>query len=120
MSLRRQVSQRQASLQETIEALEAKKHRKSQTIVYRLLSLSKSSFAKSMMSRSDLSSSSYAPGSGGLSAQLVERAVAARSTIKAWCDLVNMVVPVVVTIPLPEQLTEMQARMLSRISLQPF
>jgi hypothetical protein len=31
-----------------------------------------------------------------------------------------MVVPAVATIPLPEQLTEMQARMLSRISLQPF
>ena len=108
VSLGRQVSARQASLQETIQALEAKKHRKSQMIVYRLWSLLKSSFAKSMMSRSDLSSSSYAPGSGGLSAQLAGRAVAARSTIKAWCDLVNMVVPAVVTIPLPEQLTEMQ------------
>ena len=99
-------SPRQMSLQDAIEALEAEKYRKSQMKTHRSVSFLKTCFAKSMLSRSDLSSA-YAPGSHDLSAQLRDRAVAARSTMKAWCDLVNMDVPAVATTPLPQQLTEM-------------
>jgi hypothetical protein len=95
-------------------SLDAEKHRKSQMKMHRIYAFLKSSFAKSMLSRSDMSLSSYAPESVGHDTMLLERAVAARSTMRAWCDLVNTVAPAVVTTPLPAQLTEMQARMPSR------
>ena len=104
----REISVRQASVQEVIAGLEIEKRRKSQKKLRRLAAFLKSSFAKSMKSRSDVSSSSYRPGT--LSVQLLERAVAARSTVNAWCKLVNMEAPAVVKAPVPGKLTEMQAR----------
>lgn len=67
-----------------------------------------SSFAESARSRSEQSSASWASGSAR---QLLERAVAARSTLTVWCDLVGLEQPSVATRPLPQLMTEMQARL---------
>jgi CRP-like cAMP-binding protein len=102
-------------LQATVmAALAADKHRKSRKM-YRVMSFLKSNFAKSMESRSDKYSVSHAPACDGRSTQLLERAVAARAAIVAWCDLVGKVSPAVATSPLSEQLTETQVRMPPRI-----
>ena len=67
-----------------------------------------SSFAESARSRSEQSSASWA---SGTARQLLERAVAARSTITVWCNLVGLEKPAVATRPLPQLMTEMQARL---------
>jgi hypothetical protein len=104
-------------LQATVmAALAADKHRKSRKM-YRVMSFLKSNFAKSMESRSDKYSVSHAPACDGRSTQLLERAVAARAAIVAWCDLVGKVSPAVATSPLSEQLTETQVRTPPRIVL---
>jgi hypothetical protein len=102
-------------LQATVMAsLAADKDRKSRKM-YRAVSFLKSNFAKSMESRSDKYNVSHTPASDSRSTQLLERAVAARSTIVAWCDLVGVVSPTVATTTLSGQLTETQVRMPPRI-----
>jgi CRP-like cAMP-binding protein len=104
-------------LQATVMAsLAADKDRKSRKM-YRAVSFLKSNFAKSMESRSDKYNVSHTPASDSRSTQLLERAVAARSTIVAWCDLVGVVSPTVATTTLSGQLTETQVRTPPRIVL---
>ena len=71
--------------------------------------LFKESFAASERSRSSVS---YSPTTDSASTQsLLERAVAARTTMSAWCNLMGTAPPAAVASPLPEQLTMIQVCM---------
>ena len=65
----------------------------------------KNSFSASESSRSDQSPDVSAP-----QRILLERAVTARATMKAWCDLRGLAPMKFVTMPLPEPLQELQVR----------
>ena len=65
----------------------------------------KSNFSASEMSRSDVA---YNPDVTAPQRMLLERAMTARATMKAWCDLRGISPMAFVTMPLPEPLQELQ------------
>jgi hypothetical protein len=71
----------------------------------------KNNFSASQMSRSDVA---YNPDVTAPQRMLLERAMTARATMKAWCDLRGISPMAFVTMPLPEPLQELQV---ARIAL---
>jgi CRP-like cAMP-binding protein len=67
----------------------------------------KDNFGASQMSRTDVA---YNPDVTSTQRLLLERAMTARATMKAWCDLRGMAPMAFVTMPLPEPLQELQVR----------
>jgi len=65
----------------------------------------KNNFSASQMSRSDVA---YNPDVTAPQRMLLERAMTARATMKAWCDLRGISPMAFVTMPLPEPLQELQ------------
>ena len=72
----------------------------------------KNNFSASELSRSDQSPDVSAP-----QRILLERAVTARATMKAWCDLRGLAPMQFVTMPLPEPLQELQVRAHRSVSI---
>ena len=71
----------------------------------------KSNFSASEMSRSDVA---YNPDVTAPQRMLLERAMTARATMKAWCDLRDISPMAFVTMPLPEPLQELQVARLAQ------
>ncbi len=67
----------------------------------------KGNFSASQASRTSVS---YSPDEIAPQKLLLERAITARATMKAWCDLRGITPMAFVTMPLPEPLQELQVR----------